>query len=140
MTPRRRARIAAVQALYRVGLTGDDVEAAIADLVRPAAGAPRMDKALFGALARGAAAGRGAVDPVIAAALAKGWRLERLSETMRALLRVAAFELSRAEAPPAAVVVNEYVDIAAGFFGPKETGFVNGVVDRLAREANGAHG
>ncbi len=137
---RRRARIAAVQALYRVGLTGDGIETAIADLSARKADAPRMDGAFFGALARGAAAGRPEVDPVIAGALAEGWRIERLSETMRALLRVAAFELRRPGDTPVAVVVSEYVDIAAGFFDAAEVGFVNGVVDRLARDLTGADG
>lgn len=139
-TRRRRARVAAVQALYRVGLTGDDVEAAVADLSAPNADAPRMDTALFGTLARGAAERRPAVDPAISAALAEGWRIERLSETMRALLRVAAFELSHGGDVPPTVVINEYVDIAAGFFDPPEIGFVNGVVDRLARDLGGAPG
>ena len=132
-----RGRLAAVQALYRVGLTGDDVERAIADLTRRKDG-PRMDVELFGSLARGAAAGRGAADPAIAGVLAEGWRIERLSETMRALLRVAAFEAALADAPPVEILVNEYVDIAAGFFDEKEIGFVNGAVDRLAREARAA--
>ena len=70
--------------------------------------------------------------------LAEGWRIERLSETMRALLRVAAFEAALADAPPVEILVNEYVDIAAGFFDEKEIGFVNGAVDRLAREARAA--
>lgn len=135
---RRRARLAAVQALYRVGLTGDDVERAIADLARPRPDAPRMDGALFGALARGAAAGRDAADAAISGVLADGWRVERLSETMRALLRVAAFEAALADAPPLEALVNEYVDISAGFFDAKEVGFVNGALDRLARELRAA--
>ena len=135
---RRRSRLAAVQALYRIGLTGDDAEAAIADLTAPSA--PRMDRPFFGALVRGAAARRPTVDPAIAGVLAEGWRFERLSETMRALLRVAAFELSSRGDTPAAVVIGEYVDIAAGFFDDAETGFVNGVVDRLARELEPADG
>ena len=137
--PRRRARVAAVQALYRIGLTGDDAETAISDFGAGAADAPRMDRPFFDALVRGAAAQRPAVDPAIAAVLAEGWRFDRLSETMRALLRVAAFELSAAPTP-APVAVGEYVDIAAGFFDAAETGFVNGVLDRLARELRAADG
>ena len=138
-TLRRRARVAAVQALYRVGLTGDDVERAIADLAPRGPGGAPMDAAFFGALARGASAGCATADPVISRALREGWRLERLSQTMRALLRVAAFELARADGTPAAVIINEYVDIAAGFFDAAGVGFANGVIDRLAREARGAN-
>lgn len=137
--PRRRSRVAAVQALYRIGLTGDGAEAAISDFEAGAADMPRMDRPFFDALVRGAAARRPAVDPAIAAVLAEGWRFDRLSETMRALLRVAAFELSSARTPTA-VAVGEYVDIAAGFFDSAETGFVNGVLDRLAREFRSVDG
>ena len=35
---------------------------------------------------------------------------------------------------PARVVISEYVDLADAFYGERETGLVNGVLDRLARE------
>ncbi len=45
-----------------------------------------------------------------------------------------ALELSRRPETPVRVVVSEYVDLAGAFFGGKEPGLVNGVLDRLARE------
>ena len=49
------------------------------------------------------------------------------------MLRAAALELTRRPDAPVRVVISEYVDLAGAFFGGKEPGLVNGVLDRLAR-------
>ena len=82
---------------------------------------------------RGTAERRQALDDLVADALSDAWPLDRLSVTMRALLRVAAYELEVCRDVPGRVVISEYVDIARGFFDAAETGFANGVLDRLAR-------
>ena len=53
---------------------------------------------------------------------------------MRATLRAGVYELLARADIPARVVINEYVDVALRLFGGGEPGFVNGVLDRLARE------
>ncbi len=52
---------------------------------------------------------------------------------LRAILRCGAFELAHRPDVPAEIVINEYLDIAHAFFGEKEPGLVNGVLDSLAR-------
>ena len=37
------------------------------------------------------------------------------------------------DGPPVGVVINEYMDVAHGFFTGDEPGMVNGLLDRLAR-------
>jgi N utilization substance protein B len=63
---------------------------------------------------------------------------------LRLVLRAGAYELSERRDVPPRVVIAEYVDLADAFFGGKEPGLVNGVLDRLARslrpEAFGAEG
>ena len=44
------------------------------------------------------------------------------------------YELAEEPATPAKVVITQYVDVAHAFFGGKEPGFVNGLLDRLARD------
>jgi len=39
---------------------------------------------------------------------------------------------------PARVAVTEYVDVAAAFFGPDESGMINAVLDALARQTRPA--
>jgi transcription antitermination protein NusB len=46
--------------------------------------------------------------------------------------------LSMADGPPAKVVINEYLDIARGFFTGPEPGLANAVLDRLARSLRSA--
>ncbi len=38
------------------------------------------------------------------------------------------------DGPPSRVVINEYLDVAHGFFAGEEPRMVNGMLDRLARE------
>ncbi len=66
--------------------------------------------------------------------LAEGWAFERLEVVLRAILRAAAFELIGRGDIPARVTITEYVEIARGFFAGKEPGFVNGLLDKLARQ------
>jgi N utilization substance protein B len=77
------------------------------------AACPRLDAALEGAADR--------------------WRLERLAVVDRNLLRLAALELESAAMPPK-VVIDEAVKLARWFGGPKSPGFVNGILDRVARD------
>ena len=57
---------------------------------------------------------------------------------MRAILRAAFYELRSRPDVPARVVVTEYVDVAAAFFGPEESGMINAVLDALARQTRPA--
>ena len=57
---------------------------------------------------------------------------------MRAILRAALYELRNRPDVPARVVVTEYVDVAAAFFGPEESGMINAVLDGLARQTRPA--
>jgi len=72
------------------------------------------------------------VDPTLERA-AERWRLERLAVVDRNLLRLAAVELAGGVTPPK-VVIDEAVRLARWFGGPKSPAFVNGILDRLARD------
>jgi N utilization substance protein B len=74
------------------------------------------------------------LDPLIDAALARGWPLKRIDTILRAVLRAGAYELDQKHDVPARVVVSEYVDVAHAFVDREETGMVNAVLDQLARQ------
>jgi N utilization substance protein B len=74
-----------------------------------------------------------AIDPNINASLAVDWSLERLESVMRAILRAGAYELMFRDDIPARTAISEYVNVAHAFYEGDEPGFVNGVLDRLAR-------
>jgi N utilization substance protein B len=84
------------------------------------------------ALAAAVVRERASLDSTLAAAT-ENWRLERLGVVERNVLRLAALELARAETP-AKVVIAEAVRLARWFGGSQAPAFVNGVLDRVARE------
>ncbi|MGG5808173.1 transcription antitermination factor NusB [Falsiroseomonas sp. CW058] len=143
--PRTGARLAAVQALFQSEQAGENPEAVIEQFVRHRLGpndaeegvaegrVPDADAKLFARIVRTTAKRIEEIDATLAGALAKDWPLEKLDPVLRALLRAAASELSVPGEPPAKVVINEYLDIAHGFFLGDEPRFANGVLDSLAR-------
>jgi len=67
-------------------------------------------------------------------AAAEKWPLERLAVTDRSVLRAATAELLARGGTPARVILDEAIDLAKRY-GSEESGrFVNGVLDRVARE------
>ena len=138
---RRVARLAAVQALYQVEMTGSPAGQVVDEwrLLRlgPANVGEGMlgeaDIRLFADVVEGVARRQSDLDGMIAPALAAGWTLARLEVVLRAVLRAGVYELIARSDVPARVAINEYVDIARGFFAGREPAFVNAVLDSLAR-------
>ena len=58
---------------------------------------------------------------------------------MRAILRAGAYELIARADVPVATVISEYVDVADAFYDQREKGFVNGLLDSIARDARAAN-
>ena len=145
--PRTGARVAAVQALFQSEQNNEAAEAVISQFQRHRLGtqpgdggyeegrAPEADAKLFAAIVMLVAKDAEAVDQVVAAHLDAAWPMAKLDPVLRALLRAACAELREpvAAAPPAKVLINEYLDIAHGFFGGDEPRFANGVLDAMAR-------
>jgi N utilization substance protein B len=52
---------------------------------------------------------------------------------MRAILRAGAYQLVPRPDVPIASVISEYVDVAHAFFDKRESGFVNGLLDAIAK-------
>ena len=61
-----------------------------------------------------------------------------IEAVMRAILRVAAYELLARPTVPARVIIAEYVDLAFAYYDDKDPGMVNAVLDRLARALRSA--
>ncbi len=67
---------------------------------------------------------------------AKGWTLSRLAKTDLSVLRLAVFEILYDEDVPNGVAINEAVELAKKYGGEKSSGFVNGVLASVAKEAD----
>ena len=142
--PRTGSRVAAVQALFQSEQGPTSPETVIDEFIRYRLGASEgsvgfedgrvhdVDVKLFGRIVRAATAQQDSIDPMIASALTDDWPIGRLDPVLRALIRAGVAELTMADGPPARVVINEYLDVAHGFFEGDEPRMANGVLDRLA--------
>ena len=145
--PRTRtaSRVAAVQALFQSEQAQENPETVIDQFVRHRLGEtaaehgyedgriPDAEVPLFAEIVRAAVRQQDTIDTMVAEALPADWPLVRIDPVLRALLRAAVAELAASGGAPAKVVINEYLDIARGFFTGPEPGLVNAVLDRLAR-------
>jgi N utilization substance protein B len=138
---RTAARLAAVQALYQMDMAGTDANQVVREFldhrlteVAESVGADKTDEDYFRNIVLGVVREQSAVDPVLDAHLAEGWRLSRIDSILRAILRSAAFELALCDDVPAKVIINEYVNIAHAFFETDEPKVVNGILDHLAKD------
>ena len=139
-TSRSAARLAAVQALYQQEMEGTPTTRLIHEFHAHRLGATigdvtyaEAEESFFDDLVSGTAARLAEIDDLITARLAAGWTLARLDKPMKALLRVGAYELLARADVPVATVLSEYVDVAKAFYDKRETGFVNGLLDALAK-------
>ena len=139
---RSAARLAAVQALYQQEMEGTPLPRLLHEFHEHRLGATIEDETyhdaeqdFFDDIVSGADARRQEIDGLIAGRLAEGWTLERLDRPMRAILRAGAYELIAWLDVPVGSVISEYVDVAHAFYDKRESGFVNGLLDAVAKEA-----
>ncbi|HEV7439273.1 MAG TPA: transcription antitermination factor NusB [Methylobacterium sp.] len=141
LNERSGARLAVVQALYEMEISGKGVLDALAEFEAFWIGQeidgvahPAADASFFRDLLRGAVEEQRAIDPQIDRALSQGWPLKRLEAVLRAILRAGTYELMFRRDVPARSAISEYVDVAHSFYSGDEPGLVNAVLDKVARE------
>ena len=139
---RSAARLAAVQAIYQQEMEGTPVPRLLKEFHDHRLGATIEDQTyhqaerdFFDDIVIGADARRDEIETLISERLAEGWTLERLDRPMRAILRAGAYELIARPDVPVASVITEYVDVAHAFYDKRESGFVNGLLDAIAKKA-----
>jgi N utilization substance protein B len=140
---RSAARLAALQALYQLEMTGNAPDEVIQEFIEHRFGSdPEItaahDEAFFADVVHGVLRHQIEIDRSIARSLASGWTLARIDSILRALLRAGTYELVARRDVPAKVVIDEYVELARDFFEGDEPGFVNAVLDRLAHRKRAA--
>jgi N utilization substance protein B len=144
---RSAARLAAVQALYQQDMEATPLPRLLKEFHDHRLGATIEDaryhdaeRDFFDDIVSGVDARRKELDGLIADRLAAGWTLERLDRPMRAILRAGAYELVARADVPVGSVISEYVDVAHAFYDKRERGFVNGLLDAIAKQARSALG
>ena len=142
--PRTGARVAAVQALFQSEQGPASPETVIDEFIRFRFGNVQgsegfedgrvhdVDVKLFSNVVRTAVREQDKLDAMITDLLTADWKIDRLDPVLRALMRAGAAELTMKDGAPARVVINEYLDVAHGFFEGDEPRMANGVLDRMA--------
>jgi transcription antitermination protein NusB len=129
-----RIRALALQLLYawdQVGADRDDVRPLWAAICAARGATPRTEERALD-LAEAVVRDRGRLDGALRLA-AENWRLERLAVVDRNVLRLAMAEMERGETP-VKVVIDEAIRLARWFGAARSPAFVNGILDRVARE------
>ncbi len=129
-----RARALALQLLYawdEAGAGRDDPRAFWAAICAARGSRPQVEARALD-LAEAVVGGRERYDGVLRRA-AENWRIERLAVVDRNVLRLALAELEEG-AVPTKVVIDEAIRLARWFGAARSPGFVNGILDRVARE------
>ncbi len=142
MAARHRSRKRALQVLFEWDMRREAVDLAIAHYYdslysEESEKQPKPDK-FMEELVRGTVANAAAIDKKIEAK-AEHWRLERMAVVDRNILRLAIYELN-ANTVPAAVVIDEALELARQFSGDESLSFINGVLDAVHRGSLAAGG
>lgn len=141
---RAAARLAAVQALYQREMENTPLASLLHEFHQHRLGATIEDEeyvdadvAFFDDVVKGVDARRDEIDRAIAAKLAADWSLDRLDKPMRQILRAGTYELMARVDVPVGAVISEYLDVTDAFYDRREKGFVNGILDAVAKEVRG---
>ncbi len=134
MGTRRKSREMALQMLFQADLAHQE----LAEVRRTywAERAATVDEATRGFtddIFRTACERRSEIDALVERH-AEHWRMDRMSAVDRNILRAGVAELLGFPATPAAVIINEALEVARKFSTPEALQFINGVLDGVAHE------
>jgi len=135
---RRKSREAALQALYQAELSGETMAGLKG---RSLSGMLDMDESGLAkaSVAYGEALFKGVVDNVslidsLMEEYSENWTIERMAVVDRNILRLAVYELTIRNDVPYKVVIDEAVELAKEFSSDESAAFINGVLDKIARD------
>lgn len=146
---RRLARLVAVQALYQADLMGQsavlvlkEVEAhrltmrqgqAYLSEVESAEIIGAVDVPLMRDIVALALQHQDQLQEMLAANLPPSWSIDRLERSIRIIMLAGLAEILYQAQTPTAIIVSDYVDVSHAYYGGKEPGFVNAVLDKVAK-------
>ena len=131
---RREGRELAMMLLYRESVTG------LQDLSIPGIEDARPEAVEFaGALVGGVRAHLEALDEAISRA-SEHWDIGRMGAVDRTVLRIGVYELAHSPETPIGVIINEAIETARKYSSDECGRFVNGILDRIAKELRPGEG
>lgn len=129
---RHQARVRAVQAMYQWDLNPSGSKALVKEFYAGTHDMKKVDADYFQALVVGTIEGREELDAYFTKHIQIS--LELLDPIERCVLRLATYELKHRLDVPKRVAINEGVEMAKSFGAADGHKFVNGVLDKVARD------
>ncbi|WP_025821141.1 transcription antitermination factor NusB [Shewanella marina] len=126
---RRKARRLAVQAIYSWQLSGNNIADVEHEFLTEQS-LDGVDVAYFRELFAGAATKSGQLDEAIAPFVVER-PFDEVDPIEKAVLRLAAYELTFRKDTPYKVVINEAIELAKSFGAEDSHKFVNGILDKM---------
>src|SRR5438270_1320435 len=137
MGRRHLARELALKALFELENDGADEERSLAYHVSESRADPEVAD-FARTLIRGVREHQAEIDALLAEA-SRNWGLDQMAKVERTLLRIATFEIRYLPDVPLRAAINESIELAKTFGGPDSGKFVNGILGRIAAEAEIRH-
>jgi N utilization substance protein B len=128
---RRYSRIKAVQSLFQVDMSGTDKDEAINNVLLE----NEKKDAFLEQLVIGTLEHLEEINEILKKHLLN-WKIERVGNVDRAVIRMAIFEMKYLPEIPINVSLNEAIDVAKSFGGDESGRFVNGVLSKVAETLN----
>jgi transcription antitermination protein NusB len=133
MGRRHLARELALKVLFELENDGSDAERSLQyHVAESRAGADVADFART--LIQGVRDHQTEIDAHLAEA-SSNWGLDQMAKVERTLLRIASFEIRYLPSVPLKAAINESIELAKTFGGPDSGKFVNGILGRIAADA-----
>jgi N utilization substance protein B len=136
LSARSKARKRALDILFQADVRGDELPSTLAAEAKRAANEPAREASWLYAreIVDGVIDNRDAIDEQITT-FAKDWSLARMPAVDRAVLRIGVWEILYNDEVPAAVAIDEAVELAKEFSTDDSGSFVHGVLGRIARSS-----
>ncbi len=134
LSARSKARKRALDILYQSDVRGDDLAMTLAVEAKRAASEPAREASWLYAreIVDGVIDNRDDIDEQIITH-ARDWKIDRMPAVDRAILRLAVWELLHNDEVPAAVAIDEAVELAKEFSTDDSGSFIHGVLARITR-------
>jgi len=130
---RRKAREYALQMLFQSEFAGKERGVTYPEDFLPPAKEKEVMKKFVEELVTGTIRNITEIDKVIQGA-AENWDLNRMAAVDRNILRLAIFEILYRKDIPSAVTINEALEIAKKYSSLESVPFINGLLDKVARD------
>lgn len=134
---RRKAREYALQILFQVDFTKKRIDSKDLEEFWSGKKESRSVKEFTEDIVRGTLNSIDEIDAMIER-VTENWLLKRMAAVDRNILRFAAYEILYRKDIPSAVTINEAIEIAKKFSSEESAPFINGILDRLAKEIDKA--